>query len=396
MLGELLHHLGREEVLARRRVERLEERADEVRQVFEARAQGRNAHRDHREPEVEVTAERAVVHLALEVAVRRRDDANVHLARVRLADAADLPLLEGAEQLRLHGERELAHLVEEHGAAVRRLEGADPIAIGPGERAADVAKELALHQGRRDRAAVDDHERLVGPRAALHDLRGDELLAGAALAVDEAVDVARRDLLEHREELAHLAARAGQRAEARHHGHEGLAGRGGGPDADHGLPDREHGLGRQDGAVDAQLGDPRAVERARVLDAPAERIRHQLAVEARDRRIVDDEIVRGMRADPADVALVLMDAPRLLAAFALDDQREPGLGDVDERTKRHRPEVTAAPPRRRVDPLAHRLGRTERQRGRRARRSGDGRVLRRRRRGTRRGTTRGFRHERPL
>ena len=43
----------------------------------------------------------------------------------------------------------------------------------------------------------------VGARRPLHDLVGDELLARAALALDEHVDFARRDLLEQREELAH-------------------------------------------------------------------------------------------------------------------------------------------------------------------------------------------------
>ena len=42
-------------------------------------------------------------------------------------------------------------------------------------------------EARRDRAAVDDDERALRARAALHDLVRDELLAGAALALDEHV-----------------------------------------------------------------------------------------------------------------------------------------------------------------------------------------------------------------
>ena len=116
------------------------------------------------------------------------------LRGLRLADAADLARLERAQQLRLELERQLADLVEEHRAAVGRLEGAGAVAVGAGEGAAHVAEELALDEVRADRAAVDDDERLVRARAALDDLGRDELLAGAALAVDEHVDVARGDL----------------------------------------------------------------------------------------------------------------------------------------------------------------------------------------------------------
>src|SRR5262249_32641634 len=156
--------------------------------------QRRNAHGDHRESEVEVAAEASAIHLALEIAVRRRDDAHVHLARMRLADATDLTLLERAKELRLHGERQLADLGEEDGAFVGRFDRAESIAVGAGERAANVAEELALDDVRADRAAVDDDERFVCAVTALDDLRRDELLAAAALAVDEAVDVARGHL----------------------------------------------------------------------------------------------------------------------------------------------------------------------------------------------------------
>ena len=60
------------------------------------------------------------------------------------ADAPDLALLEHAQQLGLDAERQLADLVEEDGAAVRRLEEALAVAIGAGEGAAHVAEQLGL------------------------------------------------------------------------------------------------------------------------------------------------------------------------------------------------------------------------------------------------------------
>ena len=59
-----------------------------------------------------------------EVAVGRGDDAHVDRAARVLADAADLALLQHAQQLDLHRRRHLADLVEEQRAAVRRLEQA--------------------------------------------------------------------------------------------------------------------------------------------------------------------------------------------------------------------------------------------------------------------------------
>ena len=98
------------------------------------------------------------------------------------ADAARSALLEHAQQLRLHRRRQLADLVEEERAAVRRLEAADAPLARAGEGAALVAEELALEQRLRDRGAVHDDEGLVAARAELVDRARDELLAGAALA----------------------------------------------------------------------------------------------------------------------------------------------------------------------------------------------------------------------
>ena len=60
---------------------------------------------------------------------------HVDLPGALLADALQLPLLEHPEQLRLQLERDLAHLVEEQGAAVGQLEPPGPVAQCAGERA---------------------------------------------------------------------------------------------------------------------------------------------------------------------------------------------------------------------------------------------------------------------
>ena len=62
---------------------------------------GGSGHRDDGEPEEEIVAEAARAHLGLEIAVGRREDPRVDLARVRVADALEAPLLEEAQELRL-------------------------------------------------------------------------------------------------------------------------------------------------------------------------------------------------------------------------------------------------------------------------------------------------------
>ena len=102
------------------------------------------------------------------------------------ADAGDLAVLQHAQQLDLRGQRHVAHLVEEHRAAVGVLELAHPVGRGVGERPLDVAEQLALQDVLAQGGAVQRHERLVLARAVLVDGLGDQLLAGAGLALDQA------------------------------------------------------------------------------------------------------------------------------------------------------------------------------------------------------------------
>ena len=66
------------------------------------------------------------------------------------AEPLDRALLEHAQQLRLHRQRDALDLVEEERAAVRELDLADALVDRAGEGAALVAEELALEQRLRD------------------------------------------------------------------------------------------------------------------------------------------------------------------------------------------------------------------------------------------------------
>jgi len=62
------------------------------------------------------------------------------------AHALKFTLLKHAEQLGLHVERHIAHLVQEQCAVVRLLETADPVVSGSRESAPDVPEQLRFEQ----------------------------------------------------------------------------------------------------------------------------------------------------------------------------------------------------------------------------------------------------------
>ena len=87
-------------------------------------------------------------------------------------------LLQQAEQLDLHFERQVADLVEESGAAVGQLNEALLGVTGAGECTSGVAKQLAFHERTDQRTTVDGNK--VAGRAGVVDGARDNLLAGAA------------------------------------------------------------------------------------------------------------------------------------------------------------------------------------------------------------------------
>jgi hypothetical protein len=103
----------------------------------------------------------------------------------------DLPLLESGQQLGLEVERQIAHLVEEQGAAVRRLQAADRGRPRVGEGALHMPEQLGFEEVLGDRAQVDRDHDIVGAARAAVKLARDELLAGAVLAEDQDIGLGR-------------------------------------------------------------------------------------------------------------------------------------------------------------------------------------------------------------
>src|SRR5690606_32834884 len=166
----------------------------EQRHVAPPLAQGRNVDGKDVEPVVEILAKCPVAHRLAQVAIGRGNDADIHLLRPGGADRLELSFLEDAKQLGLELQRQLADLVEEDRSAVG--EGKAPLALlgGAGEGALLVAEELALDESARHGGTIDLDERAIGSVAGAVNGAGDELLAGARLAVDQDGGVGPGDL----------------------------------------------------------------------------------------------------------------------------------------------------------------------------------------------------------
>ena len=186
----------------------------EQRQVVQPFPQRRNRQGDDLQPVVEIFPERALRDRLLQVAVRRREQPEVHVDVAAAADPHDLPLLKHAQQLHLEFRNQLADLVQEQGPAGGELQLADLAPDGSGEGPLLVAEQLALQDLVRDRAAIQGQEALLPAGAGVVQGLGDEFLPGAALAQDEHGGAARRDLPHLLEQVLHRRRLAHDRVEA--------------------------------------------------------------------------------------------------------------------------------------------------------------------------------------
>ena len=163
-----------------------------------------SVHVDHVDPVEQVLAELAGGDHRGEIAVRRRDDADVDLARLGVADAVERALLEHAQHLDLQRRRHVADLVEEERAEVGDLEQPGLVGDRAGERAALVAEQLGVEQVVVERRAVRDDEACDrGAREPTWIARATSSLPVPFSPWISTVESRRRDPIEQRVELLH-------------------------------------------------------------------------------------------------------------------------------------------------------------------------------------------------
>ena len=172
---------------------------------FRSRSGG-STHVDDVQPVEQILAEPSLLHRLLQIDVRGRDDADIDLDDFHAAEAHELALLHHAQQLGLRLERNVADLVEEDAALVGEVEEPLLRIHRSGERALHVAEERRFQQVGRQVAGVHRHERAILPLRVRVNGAGDELFAGAALALNEDRRSARRRLNDQVEHAPHRRA----------------------------------------------------------------------------------------------------------------------------------------------------------------------------------------------
>ena len=137
------------------------------------------------QPVVQVFTEAPVVNHPVQVAVRGRHHADVGVPRLGAADAPVGAGFQQAQQLDLHRQRNVAHLVQKQRAAAGGLDQAGARGGGPGEGAALMAEQLGLEQVFRQAGAVHRHQRAGGARTGLVHRASHQFLAGAGFALQQ-------------------------------------------------------------------------------------------------------------------------------------------------------------------------------------------------------------------
>ena len=169
--------------------------------ILAAIAQRRELDLDRVEAKEKILAKAPRLDLGVQIDVRGREHAHVHLTRARIADALHLAGLQHAQELRLLMQREISDLVQEECSAIGELEAAHAIGLRIRERSLHVSKELALEYPFGQPAHVHGDEGVVATRRdRVQPARG-ELLPRSVLAPDQHVRIRganARHELEHR------------------------------------------------------------------------------------------------------------------------------------------------------------------------------------------------------
>src|SRR5690606_36120070 len=146
--GDGLDRLGRKmlEGLIQLRTAALEQHFGDIQNVLAALAQRRQYQLHDIDAVVEVLPELSVLAQRFQISVRGADKTHIDLFRLHCADAADLVLLNEAQQAGLGFDRQFADFVEEQRAAIGGLDQPDAVGVSARESAFLIAEQFGFDQ----------------------------------------------------------------------------------------------------------------------------------------------------------------------------------------------------------------------------------------------------------
>ena len=146
----------------------------------------------------------------------RRDDAHVdHLLGCR-PDLAHPFFLNGAQELYLHGQRQVRHFIEKQGAATGCLKETVTVAVCASKGPFAITEEFTLHQRFRNRSTVDWNEASAIACALRMNQARRQFLSAAGLSRDVNRRLAARKLVDHLPYHGNGRGRPDQAVRARH------------------------------------------------------------------------------------------------------------------------------------------------------------------------------------
>ena len=152
--------------------------------VLPAPAQGRDGQGDYGDAVQQVFTEPPLPYLFPQIAVGCGHEPEPGEDFPRATQTHEALILKNPQELGLDERRDFAHFVDKERTLIGKLEEADFLPDGPGERAALIAEEFALEKGFRHTRRMHHHKR-PAPQADLVDAPGHDFLAYAGFAEDE-------------------------------------------------------------------------------------------------------------------------------------------------------------------------------------------------------------------
>src|SRR5271155_4864513 len=169
--SQLLHCWGgnRLDILVHKAAVFLREIAHQQRNVFRTFTQGGNADGKHVEPIVQITAEFPVFDHFFEVAVGGSYQADINLLGPSASQTFKLPFLQGAEQLGLDLDGNIANLVEKQRALIGELKPSNLLRNRPRKGSLLVSEEFTLQQPGWNGGAIQSYQSAVLSPTAIVD-----------------------------------------------------------------------------------------------------------------------------------------------------------------------------------------------------------------------------------
>src|SRR5713226_9627079 len=140
-----------------------EQHQRQLRNFTPAIAQSRKLDLHHFQPEIEVLAESPSGHFLSEVTIARRDDPHVDFPGRRTSQSLHYTILNNAQQLGLHFQRQFRDFVQEQRALVGGLKNPLPVTCCARESSLYVAQQIAFRERRRNSRAINRYQFAVKP-----------------------------------------------------------------------------------------------------------------------------------------------------------------------------------------------------------------------------------------